>query len=223
MTLSGQVTADREAVVRAGTDVTLDGVLTAGDLVDVQAGQGPAGTGSITGTFYAELTAANLGGDIVLHAGSQGGSVTLTDSLLTAADRVEILASAGAIAHGPGGTIIAADFFARSQNGMAARTDSPMIDVAVSGTGDIALTNLQPVTLNAVTADGAITVMALGTITAPVVEARGSSDRNSVSLSGRGAAAGVASDLSRQPGPQPDGRPVAAGRRRRSPAAWAAC
>ena len=44
-----------EVVARAGTDVTLDGVITAGDLIDVRAGQATAATGSINGTFYAEL------------------------------------------------------------------------------------------------------------------------------------------------------------------------
>jgi hypothetical protein len=37
VTLSGQVTADDEAVLAAGTDVTLDGVLTAGGLIDAPA------------------------------------------------------------------------------------------------------------------------------------------------------------------------------------------
>ena len=194
-TLSGQVTAGDEAVIRAGTNLMLDGVLSAGDLIDARAGQGAAGVGSITGTFYAELTAANPGGDIVLHAGDEGGSVTLTDSLLTAADRVEISAPAGAVSHGPGGTIIAPEFFARSRSGVAARTDASVIDVAVSSAGDIALTNLRAVTLRAVAADGGITVVALGTITAPVVEARGDSDRNSVSLSAQSPAPGTMADL----------------------------
>jgi len=194
-TLSGEIDASSQTVVRAGTDVTLDGPINSGDLIDVRAGQDTAADGSVNGTFYAELTAANADGDIVLYAGANGGSVTLTNSLLTATDQVDIFAPAGAIFHGSGGTISAQEFYARSLTGIVARTDVDDIDVVVTGKGAITLTNLRAVVLNADAADGSIAVTALGTINAPQVETHGPSGDNSVTLSADSPAPGTTSDL----------------------------
>ena len=101
-TVSGTVGAGAQIVIGADAAVTLDGRLTAGDLVDVRAGLGTAGTGAVTGTKYATLLATHAGGIVRLTAGVSHGDMTLNLSQLTAAGRIELLAPPGLVADSAG-------------------------------------------------------------------------------------------------------------------------
>ncbi|MGV2341265.1 MAG UNVERIFIED_CONTAM: hypothetical protein LVR18_47195 [Planctomycetaceae bacterium] len=180
--LSGEFEAFDDVVVNAASSITLDGRITAGNLIDINAGQSTAGSGSVNGTFFAELVTQNPGSEVTLSAGALSGSISLVNSSISADIRVSLAAPAGSISHGPGETITANLVQARAATGIEARTNAPEVDFATSAAGGITLTNLQALTAVVTAANGPVDITSMGTLTAAQVAALGSSAANSVTL-----------------------------------------
>ncbi|MFM8477244.1 MAG: hypothetical protein ACKOEO_15800, partial [Planctomycetaceae bacterium] len=180
--LSGEFEAFDDVVVNAASSITLDGRITAGNLIDINAGQSAAGSGSVNGTFFAELVTQNPGSEVILSAGALSGSISLVNSSISADIRVSLAAPAGSISHGPGETITADLVQARAATGIEARTNAPEVDFATSAAGGITLTNLQALTAVVTAANGPVDITSMGTLNAVRVEALGSSAANGITL-----------------------------------------
>ena len=182
LAVSGTVRSPIEISISAGGDVAVGGLMDAGQLIDVSAGQGSSRTGDIISGAYADLQATESGGDIRLTAGAISGSITLDQSALTAADRVELTASAGAISQSLG-LIDASLLRARAESGFEAFVAGNSIDAQISGAGAITIISQGSLELVDVrTADGPIHVEARGQLTATHVETLGESDANDITL-----------------------------------------
>jgi hypothetical protein len=182
ITLSGTFAATDEMLVSGGSTVTLDGRITTGNLIDIRSGQGNSGTGSISGTFYAELVTENPESSVLLRSGPGSGSITLVNSLITSNAQVSLISPAGAVTHGPGESITADLIYVRAASGIDVRTNTSEVDFATTSAGGITLTNLQALTANVTAVNGPVSITALGTLTAARVEALGASAANSVTL-----------------------------------------
>ncbi|MGD8422032.1 MAG: hypothetical protein PVJ78_16420, partial [Gammaproteobacteria bacterium] len=166
--------------ISAGDDVTLESAITSGTLIDVNAGA-VGGTGGISGNIFTELLTTG-GGNINLTAGATGGNISLADSSLSTTGSVSLVAAGGSITHG-GGTIVAADLYARSAMGIAANTRTGSIDAAISGDGNLFLTNGGDLVLDSVIAsNGSIEIINFGRLTANRVETFGTTDDNDILL-----------------------------------------
>ncbi|MCY2990309.1 MAG: hypothetical protein NTY19_20895, partial [Planctomycetota bacterium] len=181
--VSAEVEATQQILVRAGTDATVDGRLTASDLIDVAAGLAtPALRGAVLGGPYADLQATGTGGFVRLTAGAGGGDIALDKSLLTAVERVALISAAGKTA-APAGLFTAPVVYGRAATGFSGCVAGNAVDVELSGTGNITLTSAAGVTLtNLVTTDGGITVDAVGAINAVNVAAPGAAAGNDITL-----------------------------------------
>jgi PKD repeat protein len=106
----------------------------------------------------------------------------LPGSTLTSAGTVELLAGAGRILHS-GGVIGAQLLYAWSWSGLVANTSVVGLDAEVAGPGPVVLVNSGDITLeNLVTADGVISVVCFGGITAHAVTTQGATDADDVTL-----------------------------------------
>jgi len=178
----GELESLDEILLRADRNVTLGGDITAANLIDIQAGLGDAGRGGITGDLYVDLVTSGAGSDISLAAGSVNGDITLTGSMLTAADQVGMTASAGEVTH-TGGLITAGTLYGRAAEGFSAQTADAAVDIELTEAGAIVLASTTGIVLtNLSAADGSITVQAFGDITATSVVTLGTSDRNDITL-----------------------------------------
>ncbi|MFN9223897.1 MAG: beta strand repeat-containing protein, partial [Planctomyces sp.] len=127
-------------------------------------------------------------------AGSTAGSVTLTNSDLSAA-RVDLTALSGSVLHGPDGLIDTVQLHMLSSAGVSALTRAEDVEAVVSVAGDIQIRNLRGMRLLADTANGAIEVSAAGSINAERVVALGTSQHNGISVSALSASEGSLSDI----------------------------
>ncbi|MEI7702808.1 MAG: hypothetical protein WCK86_23630, partial [Planctomycetia bacterium] len=175
--LSGNVTSPTAVEIAAGTSVLLDSAISATGSLSVTAGMGQSQSGSVVGTFYADLEVLGENSSIALTAGASGGSIQLTDSDLAAA-RVDLTALSGSVLHGPNGLIDTVQLHLLSSAGVSAQTRAETVEAVVSAAGDIQIRNLRGMRLLADTANGAIEVSAAGSINAERVVALGSSQHN---------------------------------------------
>ncbi|MHC4089841.1 MAG: beta strand repeat-containing protein, partial [Planctomycetota bacterium] len=178
--VQGELFSLDDVVISAGDNVALESTITTGTLIDVNAGVDD-GTGNITADIFAELSTID-GGAISLTAGATSGDINLVDSSVSTTGTVNLVAGGGSVFHG-GGTIVAADLFARSAAGLTANTRVARVDASVSGKGNVLLTNGGDLVLTSLTAqDGSIDVRNFGGLTATHVETRGTSDANDILL-----------------------------------------
>ncbi|MBV5303828.1 MAG: hypothetical protein JZU70_06475 [Chlorobium sp.] len=195
MTLGGKTTATSALSVIAKRNITISGELT-GASVTIAAGAGDSKAGTITADAETKITATTS--TLVLSSGEWGGNILLTQATLSATSgNVSLTANSGRIEQVeveqsingvtqflPSGLIKAASLTATANNGLKLNTQVASVTLSLSGAGNIALYNVgDNLELQDVTAyDGAITITTYGNFLATLVQAKGSSDRNDISL-----------------------------------------
>ncbi|MFN5050846.1 MAG: hypothetical protein ACK5L2_04280, partial [Planctomyces sp.] len=173
LTVQSDAFGGHEVYLWAGGDVLMQSQMTSGHLIDVRAGRGPAGIGSVVTNLQTDID--TLGSEINLVAGTNGGSLLLTDAAIYTAGPITLSAPAGSLIHS-GGMIIADSLNASVRNNIEANLDVRTVTAASTGTGSISLQTNGTVTLAGVsTASGPISITGLDTITAQNVSAGGSS------------------------------------------------
>ncbi|MBT7863645.1 MAG: hypothetical protein HN712_25235, partial [Gemmatimonadetes bacterium] len=161
--------------------VDLSATLIADTLLEVKAGLGANGTGSISADIRGDLQTAT--GDVSLTAGAQAGDINLQQTTLTAGADAILTAVAGRIDHGEG-LLSATNLAVSAADGVTANVLIATIDAVVTGVGDIRIASGDDITLTRLeAADGEIWVDALGSITAVDVVTGGASDANDITLS----------------------------------------
>ncbi|HND54741.1 MAG TPA: hypothetical protein PLV92_20155, partial [Pirellulaceae bacterium] len=160
-----------EVHLHAGGDVYLQASLDSGHLVDVQAGLGPTGVGSIITDINTDI--ATSGSEIHFKAGPNGGNLELTDAQIYTAGPIELSAPAGSLVH-TGGRIIADSLSATVRDGITAHLDVRTIDATITGAGNLNLLTEGNVTLQSVTVtNGQVDVQGFGDVVAVNVKTLG--------------------------------------------------
>ena len=190
--LAGGIYASSTFTATADTDVSLDGTIVSGTTLTIDAGQGSTHQGDITGTINTALTASGANAQVTLVGGSSSGSITLTNSDVSAVNGTVSLTAAGGAVSQTGGVVLAQNLLGGAQSGFAANTSVLDASVSVTGTGNIALTDTSalisgPLSLDSLqTVNGTIFVNAVGDLTAKSVVTSGSSSANSITLDSTG-------------------------------------
>ncbi|MEI7699746.1 MAG: hypothetical protein WCK86_08130, partial [Planctomycetia bacterium] len=180
LTVQSDSFGGHEVYLQSGGDVLLQAKMTSGHLIDVQAGLGTSGIGSVITNIETDLE--TLGSEINLAAGSKGGDLLLTNAQIFTAGPITLAAPAGSLVHS-GGQILADSLSAVVRNGITANLDVRTVSASVTGSGDVNLTTSGPVTLASVTvASGSVAVEGFGDITAQNVTTLGGS--GGISLTG---------------------------------------
>ena len=190
MTVGGVTESKDTITLSAARDIILSGTVTTLNTLTVTSGATTVGAvtlgtvkdGNITGDVEASLTVTASTGDIIMTAGSSGGDITLANSGLLGPDSVTLTASSGKIVQTQGvitTTVLTAD----AASGIALNTNLSSVNIATTDAGNISLTNAKAVLLTSVsTADGAVTVNAVGNVTATSVTTLGTTDRNDITI-----------------------------------------
>ncbi|MHB8736297.1 MAG: beta strand repeat-containing protein, partial [Terriglobales bacterium] len=181
VTLTTQV-ASLDATVSAPGDFTLaqQGDLTVSNLSVANGAINVTVNGNLTATKISLLSSTASSGLNLTTTG--GGSMTLANISVGTATNMT-LTSAGGIGVLPGDTLTANLLTVRSVNGLTLNTAVTSLDVAISGTGPINITNTGPLTLvNAQTANGSISVTASGKLVASQVISQTSAPTNPITL-----------------------------------------
>ena len=190
--LSGGIYASSTFTATAGTDVALDGTIDSGTTLTIDAGQGSTHQGNITGTINTALTASGTNSQVTLASGSSSGSISLTSSDVSAINGTVSLTAAGGSVTQSGGVVLGGDLVGDAQSGFTANTSVLDASVSITGAGNIVLTNTSAlingsINLDALqTANGTITVTAVGDVTAKGVVTSGSSSGNSITIDSTG-------------------------------------
>jgi Ca2+-binding RTX toxin-like protein len=159
-------------------DVEMRSKLDSGHLIDVRAGLGPTGIGSVITDIEADLS--TKGSEIIIRAGSNGGSLILPDAQIFTAGPLTMAAPKGQIAHS-GGRIAAESLVATARDGIAANLNVRNVTAEVSGNGNLTLDTIGNVVLNSVkVVGGSVNVIGFGNVEARSVVTR--PGRGSVSL-----------------------------------------
>ncbi|MFM8479548.1 MAG: hypothetical protein ACKOEO_27480, partial [Planctomycetaceae bacterium] len=173
LTVQSDAFGGHEVFLWSDGDVLMQSQMTSGHLIDVRAGRGPAGIGSIITNLQTDIE--TLGSEINLIAGSKGGNLLLTDAAIYTAGPITLSAPAGSLIQS-GGMIIADSLNATVKNNIEANLDVRSVTATSTGTGYITLQTNSNVTLASVsTVAGPITINGLATITAQNVRAGGPS------------------------------------------------
>ncbi|HND56103.1 MAG TPA: hypothetical protein PLV92_26990, partial [Pirellulaceae bacterium] len=160
-----------EVYLYSGGDVELRAKLDSGHLIDVRAGLGPDGIGSVITDINADL--ATSGSEIHIFAGPNGGNLLLNDSQIYTAGPISLSAPAGALIN-TGGWILADTMVATARDGISGQIDVRTLYATITGVGDLALTTFGDVTLaNVSVANGSIDLQGCGSVVADIVQALG--------------------------------------------------
>ncbi|HND55260.1 MAG TPA: hypothetical protein PLV92_22755, partial [Pirellulaceae bacterium] len=160
-----------EVYLHSGGDVELRAELDSGHLIDVRAGLGPTGVGSVITDINADL--ATSGSEIHMLAGPKGGNLLLNDAQIYTAGPIELTAPAGALIN-TGGWILADTMTATARDGITGQIDVRKLYAAITGDGDLALTTAGDVTLADVSvANGSVDVQGFGNVVAQIVKTLG--------------------------------------------------
>jgi hypothetical protein len=100
LTVESDAFGGHEIFLFSDGDVLMQSKMTSGHLIDVCAGLGPAGTGSIITNIQTDLE--TLGSEINLSAGANGGSLLLTNAAILTAGPITLSAPAGSLVHSGG-------------------------------------------------------------------------------------------------------------------------
>jgi hypothetical protein len=194
LTVESDAFGGHEIFLHSDGDVLMQSKMTSGHLIDVQAGLGVSGVGSVVSSIETDLE--TLGSEINLAAGINGGNLLLTNAAILTAGPITLSAPAGSLIHS-GGQILADSLSAVVKNGITANLNVRTISANVTGTGDLNLTTSGSVVLaNVTVASGSVSVAGSGDITAQNVTTLGGSGNISLSSNsgdvtlGRIAAAG---------------------------------
>lgn len=180
--ISGLLTSAGGLSVVASGNLELDGVMDSGASISLLAGTGDAGSGSITATDFADITANDAMASIILQAGETSGSILLSSGTIFAGQSITITSPAGRISHGPGGYIEAQQVSATAMSGISGRTRAPELLLESTGDGGIQIFSLIDVRVEATTANGGIDITARGNLDAATVSVGGTSPSNRTSL-----------------------------------------
>ena len=171
LTVQSESFGGHEVYLHAGGDVLLQAQLDSGHLVDVQAGLGAGGIGSIITDVRTDI--ATFGSEIHMKAGVNGGDLLLTDAQIYTAGPIELSAPAGTLIH-TGGRIIADSLTALVRDGIQANLDVRSVTATITGAGDLVLLTEGNVTLADVTVtNGSVAVQGFGHVVAEKVRALG--------------------------------------------------
>ncbi|MFM8478283.1 MAG: beta strand repeat-containing protein, partial [Planctomycetaceae bacterium] len=173
LTVESDAFGGHEVFLHSDGDVLMQSKMTSGHLIDVKAGLGASGIGSVITSIETDLE--TLGSEINLAAGINGGDLQLTNAAILTAGPITLSAPAGSLIHS-GGQIIADSLSAVVKNGLTANLDVRTVSASITGTGDLNLTTFGNVTLASVTlASGSVDVAGFGNITAQNVQTLGGS------------------------------------------------
>ncbi|MFN9037551.1 MAG: hypothetical protein ACK5YO_14720, partial [Planctomyces sp.] len=95
LTVQSDAFGGHEIFLHSGGDVLLQSKLTSGHLIDVRAGLGPSGIGSVITNIETDLE--TLGSEIVIAAGANGGNLALTNAQILTAGPITLSAPAGSL------------------------------------------------------------------------------------------------------------------------------
>jgi hypothetical protein len=168
--------------VIADGNLELDGVMDSGASISLLAGAGAAGSGNISATDFADITANDELATINLLTGETAGNMALSSATLFAGQSITLTSPAGRISHGPGGYIKAQQVSATAMSGISGRTRAPELMLESTGDGDIQIFSLIDVRVEATTANGGIDISARGNLDAATVSVGGTSPSNRTSL-----------------------------------------
>ncbi|MEN9556606.1 MAG: hypothetical protein RLZZ232_2892, partial [Planctomycetota bacterium] len=172
LTVRSDAFGGHEIFLHSDGDVLMQSQMTSGHLIDVRAGLGPAGVGSVITSLQTDLE--TLGSEIVLAAGSKGGSLLLTNAAILTAGPITLSAPAGSLVHS-GGMIVADTLSATVRDNIEAALNVRTVNAASTGAGNISLQTQGSVTLADIsTAAGSVSVTGFGPITAGSIVAGGS-------------------------------------------------
>ncbi|MFM7830672.1 MAG: hypothetical protein ACKPJD_02735, partial [Planctomycetaceae bacterium] len=136
LTVQSDAFGGHEVYLWSGGDVLMQSQMTSGHLIDVRAGRGPSGVGSVITNLQTDIE--TLGSEINIFAGTNGGSLLLTDSAIYTAGPITLSAPAGSLIHS-GGMIIADSLSATVRNNIEANLDVRTVSAASTSTGSITL------------------------------------------------------------------------------------
>jgi hypothetical protein len=180
LTVQSDAFGGHEVYLHSGGDILMQSKMTSGHLIDVRAGLGTSGIGSVITSIETDLE--TLGSEIVLAAGAKGGNLALTNAQILTAGPITLNAPAGSLIHS-GGQILADTLTAVVKNGITANLDVRTVSASVTGSGDVNLVTEGAVTLaNITVASGSVAVEGFGDITAQNVTTQGGS--GGISLTG---------------------------------------
>ena len=155
-------------------------VITAVNQITVYSGND--GSGNVVGDIGTQLETTGASSLVQIGAGAAAGSINIEDVSLTAVQRIEMSAPAGAILHK--GALITADELEITAGGQVeANTSISTLTADLSGSGDLVVTSDRSLSIaNAINPSGAISLTAYGNLVASRVETSGGEDDDDITV-----------------------------------------
>ena len=162
-------------------DMDLSGaVIFAVDQITLTAGDD--GSGSVSGDIGTQLAVSSSSSQVEITVGSASGAINFANVSLTAGERIQLAAAAGAVVHE--GSLIAADGLEITAGGdVTANTSILTLTASLTGNGDLVLVNDRSLTTTSATnPSGSISLTAYGDLVATRVQTTGGEDQDDITL-----------------------------------------